>query len=210
MHDATQPVEGEPSGTWFRTGVYVIFDNAKWQAVGAPGTFDVGQIPNSTAHRFAAFVMLRNRVSGAQFLFVSPHLYVNSGSQGDQTRQQETATMIAKARQLANGLPIVYAGDTNSQELHPLDGPVVAARSVHVADAIWTAQGYDNRTWNSANQYYRSLSKWQFGRSIDKVFAEPGVGVVRWGVYANVVSGQISGTIPSDHNPVYADLTLPY
>jgi hypothetical protein len=38
----------------------------------------------------------------------------------------------------------------------------------------------------------------------------PGVGVRRFEVVASLTSGRYVGVIPSDHNPVAADLVLPY
>jgi endonuclease/exonuclease/phosphatase family metal-dependent hydrolase len=213
-HTEVPPCMKEGNTIWFRTGDYVIYDNAKYRALGQAGAFNVGQIPSSgtATYRYAAYQLLQHRTSGARFLFVSPHLYVGSGTSADKLRQQETTSMINQARQYAadNGnVPIVYAGDMNSNELHNPDGPEVATRALNVADALLVAKTKVNTKYNSANGYKRKPQA--DGHSIDHVFTEPGIGVVSWGLYLHLDStGSFIGTIPSDHNPLYADLTIPF
>lgn len=198
---------------WFRTGDYIIYNNATYEAIGTPGAFKIGLVPgSSTVYRYAAYQLLRNRTSGATFLFVAPHLYVNAGSTGDKARHDETLSMIRQARDYAannGGVPIVYAGDMNSNELHNPDGPMVATREVSVADANQAAQAHTNAKYNSANGYKRKPMA--DGLSVDHIFTEPGVGVASWGLYLHLdSSGSFIGTIPSDHNPLYADVSIPF
>ena len=44
---------------------------------------------------------------------------------------------------------------------------------------------------------------------MDHLYVSPGVGVSTWGQVLDLDGGKFRGTIPSDHNPVYADLVLP-
>jgi endonuclease/exonuclease/phosphatase family metal-dependent hydrolase len=205
---------------WMRTGVYIVYDSSKWTipddscTTMACKNFDLGTITaanGSTVSRYAAWEILQNRATGARFLFVSPHTYVGTGSEAEQLRQQETDSMIQQARALAhdNGdIPVVYAGDFNSNELHHPDGPEVATRNVGIADGLLVAPTVVNSKYNSANGYLRTPPAQ--GHSIDHVFAEPGVGVRTWGLYLRLSNGRFAGTIPADHNLLYADLTLPY
>lgn len=205
---------------WKRTGDYILYDSTKWQALTADcgdqtacKNFDlVSSAPSSfgTQH-YAAYELFQSKATGAKFLFVAPHLYVTSGSTGDKYRQQETESMISQARNFAaaNGnVPVVYAGDFNSQSKHALDGPAVATRAAGISDGLYSSQVLVNAKYDSANRYMRTPPA--FGDSIDHVYVEPGIGLVRWGLYLRLSSGKFSGTIPSDHNLLYADLTLPY
>ena len=45
---------------------------------------------------------------------------------------------------------------------------------------------------------------------IDHVYAPAGVAVRRWELALTLSSGRFVGAIPSDHNPVVADVVLPY
>ena len=42
------------------------------------------------------------------------------------------------------------------------------------------------------------------------MFADSGVGVRAWQELLNIANGQLVGVIPSDHNPVVADLGIRY
>lgn len=191
---------------YFRTGNYVLYRTATYRAVGAGGHWAVGD------SRFAAYQELRNRTSGAALLAVSPHLGTGSGSAADSRREAETKRLLQYAGAFARAahLPVVYGGDFNSDvnRNHAFDGPGIAMRAAHVAEAQNAAQSLTNAQYNSANQYLRTPPA--FGQSIDYIFASPGMGVRSRAVLLNLTHGKFVGPIPSDHNPVQAKLTLPY
>jgi hypothetical protein len=45
---------------------------------------------------------------------------------------------------------------------------------------------------------------------IDYLWAPPGIAVSHWGTALRLSGGKFVGTIPSDHNPVYATMYYPY
>lgn len=194
---------------YFRTGRYVLYKTSTYAAVGSGGHWNLGTLPDG--QRWAAYQVLRSRSSGATFLFVSPHLYSGGGAIGDRARLAETTSMITQASTYAaakGGLPIVYAGDFNSHERHPLDGPATAARTAHLADGLLVAQSLRNQRYNSANRYLRTPPA--SGLSLDHIYVAPGVGVSAWRQVLSLQDGRFLGVIPSDHNPVVADLVIPY
>ncbi len=193
---------------WARTGVYITYDSSKFSAVNAGGQWNIG---TSTYPRWAVYQQLRSTSTGAQLLFVTPHLVVGNSTSLDLDRQTETTTMVAdaKAYAAAHGDPaVVYAGDFNSHELHPLDGPAVVMSAAKAADGLLSAQSLVNQQYNSANGYMRTPPV--DGHSIDHVYAAPGVGVHSWQLVMALTSGSFVGTIPSDHNLLVADLSYPY
>jgi endonuclease/exonuclease/phosphatase family metal-dependent hydrolase len=103
---------------------------------------------------------------------------------------------------------VIYVGDFNSHEGHEVDGPGLVMRAAGVADADEVAQTTVNRQYNSANQYLRSPKPGHW--DIDHVYAPAGVAVRRWEVALTLTGGRFVGTIPSDHNPLVADVVLPY
>jgi endonuclease/exonuclease/phosphatase family metal-dependent hydrolase len=197
-----------PQHPYFRTGDYILYKSSLYKAVGAGGHW---QLNDSNPH-FAAYQVLQNRSTGAKFLFVAPHLTVNTGLRFDKMRKAETQTMITDANAFveSNPIPIVYAGDFNSDvtKHHSFDGPGMAMRAANVDDAFDVAQARTNGQFNSANAYFRRPP--EFGCHIDYVFAPPGVAVTSWRMLLDLSRGKIVGTIPSDHNPVVANLRLPY
>jgi endonuclease/exonuclease/phosphatase family metal-dependent hydrolase len=194
---------------WFRAGVYVVYDNARYAAAAAGGTWPLPLYGG--IHRYAAYQLLRNRDSGATFLFVTTHFAVWDGRRGDTIRQREMQSLVAHARAYADdhgGVPVVYAGDFNSNERHTLDGPGTVAAQVQLADALAVAPTRIGDGYSSSNGYRpRPLHN---GVSIDHVYAEPGVAVASWAVLLQLARGRFAGVLPSDHNPVVADLRVPY
>lgn len=205
----TEITPGHPH--WFRTGCYILYKRSVFRAVGSGNHWNLGP---SSYERFAAYQILQNRSSGAKFLFVAPHLRVGHGRSLDQVRENETSVLISRASAFARkhgGLPIVYAGDFNSHKPNAtisFDGPGIAMRAAHVADAIQVARKTTKAAWDSANLYQRKPPKTHV--SIDHVYVSPGVGVYKWTQLMNLRHGRFVGVMPSDHNPVVADLAIPY
>jgi endonuclease/exonuclease/phosphatase family metal-dependent hydrolase len=194
---------------YFRTGNYVLYKPSVYAPVGAGGHWDLGEMPGG-GNRFAAYQVLRHRSTGATFVFVSTHLYVGSGLSGDQERHKETVSLASQARAYAasqGDLPVVYTGDVNSDERHALDGPALAMDAAQIADTQFVAPSRTNAKYNSANQYHRIPPA--SGLVIDHLYASPGVAVTGWRQVLKLSGNRFSGVIPSDHNPVVADLVLP-
>jgi endonuclease/exonuclease/phosphatase family metal-dependent hydrolase len=205
----------QPSGqSWFRGANYILYNPSTYSVVDA-WHFVVDTV-NGT-EKWAPWAVMQNTATGAKLMFVAPHILVGSkasqcgGTDCDQRRETETQSLIQQATSYAaqhGNLPIVYAGDYNSHSGHAVDGPAIAMRAVNNADGEYVAQSLANHKFNSANDYYRTPPA--FARSIDHVFTSPGVGVTSWRLLLNLSSGKFVGTIPSDHNPLVADVVFPY
>lgn len=191
---------------YFRTSNYILYRTSAYRTVGQGGHWAIG------AH-WAAYQILQHRSTGARFLFVAPHLAVGAGAANDARRQAETASMVRQAQSLAAAarVPVVYAGDFNSdtaRAIHAFDGPGIAMRAAHVADTRQVALARSNERYDSANQYLRTPpAYWQ---SIDYVFVSPGVAVYSWRLILSLSHGKFVGPMASDHNPVYANVVIPY
>lgn len=194
---------------YFRTGVYVLYDNRRYAAVGPGGHWDLGAKPDGGS-RWAAYQVLRDRSRGATFLMVSAHLYAIDGAVGDRLREEETASMLRQATAFSashGGLPVVYAGDVNSHERHAVDGPRRATQATGTADAMLSAPRRSGAQYNTANRYLRTPPA--SGLAVDRIYAAPGVAVVAWRQVLALSGGRFAGVIPSDHNPVVSDLVVP-
>lgn len=195
-----------PKPHYFRTGVYILYNKSTYKPVGAGGHFSIGD-PN-----WGVYQTFRNRTSGAKFVFIATHLYIGFGQAADEKRYAETTSLIRQGRAYANkvGLPLVYAGDFNSAtDLHfTFDAASRAMLAANMADAFLVAQSHANGDYNSANQLYRHPKK--TGDRIDHIFAPPGIAVRLAGIVLHLKHGHFVGTIPSDHNPMIADVLYPY
>jgi endonuclease/exonuclease/phosphatase family metal-dependent hydrolase len=198
----TEITPGQPG--WFRTARYILYRTSTYRAVGDGGHWVLAP------SRYAAYQLLENRATGARFLAVSVHLEPGSGEAVDLRRQAQTKVLLAdvKAFQATHDVPVVYLGDFNSHERNVVDGPGVAFRAAGHVDADEVAQGKVNAQYNSANQYLRVPPA--SGLHIDHVYVPQGVAVRRWELRLNLTAGSFVGVIPSDHNPVLADVVLPY
>ncbi|GAB2470455.1 hypothetical protein GCM10027265_19420 [Jatrophihabitans fulvus] len=192
---------------YHRHGVYLLYRTAAVRPVGAGGVWTTGT--TAGVEHYAAWQEFG--APGSRVLVVAPHLPAGGGRAADATRWRETRTMLrlGTARARRSGVPVVYAGDVNSNEsrtTHVFDGPGLAMRAAGVADAQYVAQRRYGLRYNSANQYRRVPPA--FGDSIDRVFASPGVAVESVAVVVRLRAGRFVGMIPSDHNPVVAQLRL--
>jgi endonuclease/exonuclease/phosphatase family metal-dependent hydrolase len=204
----TEPLFGE-SG-FVRTGDYILYKPSVYDAYAAGGHWDIDTAA-VTNTRWAAYQPLRNIATGAKFLFVCTHPIAGSGSAYDQRREDETSTLVqlATAKAAALGIPVVYAGDFNSNPTqHPLDGPGVVMRNAHIADARDVSPTHTNEKYDSENEYSRIPLAYSI--FIDYIYAGPDVSVTSWGQALHLSSGKFVGVIPSDHNPIYAGIRYPY
>jgi hypothetical protein len=203
---------------YFRTGDYIIYNSNTVRADDPAGAYpdhrywDLGHSALGHQH-WAVYQEFTDLATGARFLFVAFHLIVvnTNPSTDDAAREDQTQSMIQQAQSFDAGpnLPIVYAGDTNSavESSHPVDGPRVAMRAHHIADAFAVATSRHHAQYNTGNQYYRTPPASSI--HLDAIFADPGVGVTSWDQLLNLNHGKFVLPIPSDHNPVVARVVIP-
>jgi endonuclease/exonuclease/phosphatase family metal-dependent hydrolase len=192
---------------WKRTGTYVIYDDSAYRAVGVAGNWKVSTGKTSNVI-FVAYQELENRSTGARMLFVSVHLQPGQTAATDKERQQETQNLLADVAGLGLGLPVVYAGDFNSHDRRPFDGPGVEMRKADVADAWFVAPKRVRSAYNSANAYLRKPPR--TSTSIDHIMGAPGVSMQTWELEMKLKDGRYVGVIPSDHNLLIGKVRFPY
>jgi hypothetical protein len=186
----------------------IIYQRSVVTPSGTGGHFLIG--PSGSLQRFAAYQIFKVNATGAKFLYVVTHTLA-SGS--DRVRGSETASMLRQGKAFAakHGVTnVMYGGDFNSYvgEYHVNDYSGTVMRNANVPDTIGEAAHYSNASYDSINAYYRR-PKHGHGSS-DHIYATRGIGIVKWGELLHLSGGSFVGTIPSDHNPIYADVELPY
>jgi endonuclease/exonuclease/phosphatase family metal-dependent hydrolase len=189
---------------WMRTGRYLLYRTSAYRAAAAGGHWTLAK------DRYAAYQLLQSRRTGARFLAVSVHLEPGAGRTIDLRRKAQTERLLSLVRsyRARYDVPVVYLGDFNSHQKNVVDGPGLAFRATGHADADEVAQVRVNRQYNSANQYKRTPMAG--GYDVDHVYVPAGVAVRRWEIVMNLSHGRFVGAIPSDHNPLAADVVLPY
>lgn len=200
-----------PSQSYYkRTADYLLYRKDTLAAVGSGGHWSLGY--SGQVNHWAAYQILRSRSTGAKFLAVCTHLLIPHGHAADLEREQQTAHLVRDARAFARShgnLPIFFAGDYNSDQFrHHPDGPSIVMSRDGLPKASAVAQHRVNASFNTANGYERRPTR--SSAHIDDVFVSPGVGVRSWRELLHISHGRLVGVIPSDHNPVVADLEIPY
>lgn len=192
------------------TGNYILYADTV-RPIGTGGSWSLGP---SGDPRYAAYHAFQVVATGARFLFVDTHLVAVGGSTGDRIRGEQTKAMLAKATRYASDhriTAVVYAGDFNShyRQTEGTDYSGQAMRAAGVPDGVFVARRGSMSRYDSNNRLFRHARSGH--GSIDHVFAGPGVGVRLWGELLKLNSDHdFVGTIPSDHNPTYADVTIAY
>ncbi len=187
-------------------GNYVLYRRSTISQVGTGGCWQLGY-----AHT-ATYQLLRTKSTGATFLYVTPHLDSVRGPVYDAQRRVETDTMITDAKAYAKYhqvTSIVYGGDTNSWpgRWETTDTPGLAMQRNLTTDTFAAARYHTSAQYASINLYTPTPA---LGGSADRQFVTGGIAVAGWGELLNLYQGKFLGVIPSDHNPVYADIQLPY
>ncbi len=188
------------------TGNYILYNRATVTPYGTGGHWMIGYLHKAAYHLF------RDDKTGAKFLFLGTHLTSPRGPSYDLQRRAETINLITLARAYAAAnqvTSIVYGGDINSWPGRYLttDMPGNQMKLNKTSDAFQAAQAHSNAGYSSINSYLRYPP---MGGSADRLFVTGGVAVRDWGQLLHVYGGAFVGVIPSDHNPVYADIVLPY
>ncbi len=202
----TEAAFGQPG--YVRTGNYILYSSA-YRAVGAGGNWRL----YSTANVWAVYQELENVSTGARLLVVNTHLTQPGGHANDLLRRSETQAMLSHANSLAasQDVPVVYLGDYNSNSnpaLYSLDGPGSVMRSTQTADARLVAQSHVNPNWDSINDYMRA--PYHYSLYWDYIWLSAGVSATQWGMAVRISGGKFVGVIPSDHNPIWAQLSFGY
>jgi hypothetical protein len=201
-----------PQPHYHRTGVYILYNPANYEAVGNGDHWSLGE------SRWAVYQIFRNVNTNSRVLMVAFHLLVGDADGNDAKRQAEVEKMVQQATSYSaahGNVPIIYGGDTNSQAFvhkngqtrHEFDGAREGFRAHHINDASFAAQSRTNAKYNSANGYKTTPPK--LGIYLDDLFAPPGIAVSDWKMLLKLRNGKFVMPIPSDHNPIVATMYYP-
>lgn len=162
-------------------------------------------VPDTATH-YVPYAKFQDIASGQQFWFVCAHLTPGNDATTDALRGRQVDAIVAGMAQLnTSDLPVIFGGDLNSsQQSTGVDAPHYRFLAGGYYD---TAAAVDqvNMGYNTVNGYRptEDPSPYGFGSRYDTIFTLGMPGAQR---FEQVIT---SGTYPSDHNLVFADLQLP-
>jgi endonuclease/exonuclease/phosphatase family metal-dependent hydrolase len=185
----------------FRTGNYIIYNSATLRPVGKGWHFSVGD------REWAVYKEFASRATGSRFLFVGTHLLVGVGASYDASRAAEANRLLHKSIRIAKRrhVPVSFGGDFNASSTKVGSGKAMHAAGLR--DALTVAQQQVNGRYDSDNENLRRPPR--NGTDIDHLYVPAGVSVTSAGIVLRLRHGQFKGAIPSDHNPVVAELRYP-
>lgn len=190
------------------TGEYsaILYQSDRWE-VGASGTFwlsDTPHVPGSRSWgneitRIVTWARFVETKSGRAVWVYNTHL----DHESQPSRLKSAALLASRIAQREPPDPVIVTGDFNAGEDNPAilylknangRSPVKLVDTFRVlhphADAVGTFNAFEGRL---------------DGPKIDYVFVEPDARVRE----AGIIREQRDGRYPSDHYPVYAEITLP-
>ena len=179
---------------------------------------------DSTRKKYAVWAALQDRVTKTVVFVVDAHLQPYKGKTIDDIRKKQTQVLLAGvAKANTAHLPVVYAGDFNSnksnadQTRYPggYDAPYQVFTAAGIDDSYDTATMWLNKDWNSSNQAKNPPVRHY--DHIDHIFVDPTITIQRWQTMIRTVMTTVNGTsVPyyktpfaTDHNPVRVVLTVP-
>lgn len=147
--------------------------------------------------RVATWVKLRDRRSQQVFMVFNTHF----DHRGAVAREESAKLLLEQIRQIADTLPVVLTGDFNC---YPDSPPyqVLTAEDAGLADALHISQQPHHGPMATWTDGFKTAGA---GGRIDFIFVGPGIRVHRHAA----LSESWSGRLPSDHLPVFAELSLP-
>ena len=158
----------------------------------------------------AAWAALRLKSTGKSYVFVSAHLSHGPTPAMGRLRGRETKQLIRGAREVADGLPIIFMGDFNSYRGATDDPPRREMNREGWVDTFDNSTTYTQPYVSSFNGWgskVKTLKHW--GGHIDRIFIRTSMGSTSWKVVAKTNKRRYVGTKASDHNLVRATIILP-
>lgn len=150
----------------------------------------------NTVRRMATWVRFRDRMDGGEFYFVNTHF----DHQVQASREKSAELALSRVRQWNTDLPVLLVGDFNA-----------AAGKNRCYDVLVRDEAFLD-AWSTARSrgplvgtFHDYRGPQADGERIDWILHRGGVTVE----HSEIVTFSSNGQYPSDHFPVYADLTLP-
>lgn len=177
----------------------IFYNNKRFTAIKS-GTFWLSatdtEKPNkgwdAALPRVCTWGVFKDKKSGKQFIFMNTHF----DHIGKEARRESAKLIMAKARELAKGLPLILTGDFNVDEND--EAYFTLAKSGFVQD-VYTLSPIVYAPNSSFNGWGKSLKT---AERIDHIFITKPFKVLKYGILTDTYMSKF----PSDHFPVATTL----
>ncbi|QVQ50837.1 hypothetical protein J4H86_18480 [Spiractinospora alimapuensis] len=207
-------------------GRYTYYDAERFSHLDTEGKelpHDLFWLPDSTEDygKTVNWNILRELETDTRVVVVNMHLEYRSGDAEDPNGwardwdtvrfddARRTASHITQQNPATRNLPVIFAGDMNSSSTEAGTSPYAAFRDLGFDNARDLAPE-DERSGEHLASYNGGKIPLPEGDQIDYVFVEEGTTVLDWALVpqTEATSGEQSELLRSDHNMVYATLSL--
>ncbi|MGV1037625.1 MAG: endonuclease/exonuclease/phosphatase family protein [Candidatus Nanopelagicales bacterium] len=174
------------------------------------GTGRLIALPARSGTRYGMLQRFKEKSTGAQFIFASAHLSNLAGRAASDERARQAKTLVRAVRGFNRwGLPTIYVGDFNSNRARKYiyDAPARVFDGYRIANSVETAPHTVRANLNSYNSLRTSPAVG--GYHVDYVMTD-GAAAVRWEMLARLNGSRYATPFVSDHNPVAADIQIPW
>lgn len=206
-----------------------IFYNKSTVTLLSQGSVALPKLDTDSGSRYVSWASFKQNSTGKSFFVTDTHLDPRSGTAAYDLRKKQAEKIVAVIAEKNTGsLPVLITGDMNSSKWDtpantPYDAfvkagyvdPIGGTWRTSLASGYATAEKMKNAQYYSYNGFNAKLGKTSvtgpraLGSHIDYIFTSK-MRVTEWEQVLNVSStGYLTGTIPSDHNMIYAKVALP-
>lgn len=193
----------------------ILFKKDRLEPIGYPQTIEINKAYlQASSQRTLTYALFRDKVSRRRILVAVTHFQPNSPGDGTPARA-ESAHIVGRflsdlRSTYSDRPPVILTGDYNNGDSE--DGkPYGILKSYGLQNTRDNATTVKNATLNSFNGFDATMTGKQGGYWIDGVLASSDLTVGEAGTFVKFASGNtlpLALPVPSDHSPVYADLTI--
>lgn len=183
--------KGEFSALFYNSKLFQLVDSGTFWLSPTPEVPSKGW--DAAIVRVCTWAKLMDRVAGKEIVFFNTHY----DHIGEQARQESSKLLAQKIKTIAGNLPVILTGDFNTEPGTPAYETLASSFSDSREISQMKPYGPEG-SWNGFD-YNASLD-----RRIDFIFVNDKVEVKRYAVLSDAKERRF----PSDHLPVYAEVTF--
>lgn len=194
----------------FRVGAYKSAKTTFYRP-GQYTSLSSGSVTLSAARgKYAVWNIFRHKKTGVDFVFANAHLTSGGAVAQDNQRAQEMRALTAAIHRInPSRLPVIYAGDWNSNSSRKTDEPAEALADLGFVNALDIAASAKNPEHNSAIS--KGLTIRPNYHHTDSIFVENDIASVIWWrqyVDLNAAGNRYRNPLLTDHHAIAATVDI--
>lgn len=194
----------------YRTGRFSPARSYDGQRV---GSINLGFDDRKHRNRYAVWAeLVDHQAADRHVIFVSVHLSPGPDGQVNDDYRRANAEKLVQGLRNINpaGLPVVVAGDFNSNQGRDYDSPSRLMQAAGFGNAFFLAEHWTMPNYNSATKNLATPTLGTpWGYHVDQVWVDPDHTVVhQWANGARLVGSNYPDPMISNHSPVMTEITI--